>query len=102
MPSRVFSNNLVLPEPGELIRFRQSVPCRRNRSRSSAAIRSFSFKILLSSSTWFMLLDLDIREFQLISADELRLLLAALRAAKIVVSHGKLGTANRTAMASSA
>src|SRR5438477_10331355 len=67
--SSVFSSSMVLPDPGELIRFRQSTPFCRKRSRNSAAMRSFSPRTFFSSTTRFMLLQLQIGELDLVSAD---------------------------------
>src|SRR5213592_4796856 len=52
--SRVRSSRLVFPAPGELTRFKQRIPYWSKRARSSAAIRSFSFRTLPSRGTRFM------------------------------------------------
>src|ERR1035437_6384623 len=64
--SNVLSSRLVLPEPGELIRFRQRTSCSAKRARSSAAIRSFSFRIFPSSGIRFVIVSLRVSKTRLI------------------------------------
>src|SRR5437667_11678877 len=96
--SNVFSSRLVLPDPGELIRLTTSTSFSRKRSRSSAAIRSFSLRTFFSSGTRLMLLQLQICQFQLFPADALVARAAALRAAEVVVLHIELSSAVKTAV----
>src|SRR6266576_1225769 len=85
--SRVRSRRLVLPEPGELIRFTHSTPHSRKRSRKMVAIRSFSLSTFCSSGTRFMFFDLQVNQFQLVSANAFGRYLAALRALKVVLAN---------------
>src|SRR6185369_16994008 len=89
--SKVRSSRVVLPEPGELIRFTQKTPCSRKRSRSPAANRSFSFRTLRSSGTRFIFFDLHVRQFQLVSTDTLRDRVSAGRASKFIIMHSEFG-----------
>src|SRR5208337_225086 len=76
--SRVRSSRLVLPAPGELIRFKQRTPCSAKRARSSSAMRPFSFKTLRSRGTR-SIFDLQIGKFQFIAGNEHRVHPAARR-----------------------
>src|ERR1039458_8541091 len=69
--SRVRSMSVVFPEPGELMKFKQSTPSFAKRARSSSAMRPFSFNTLRSNGTR-SIFDLQIGKFQFISGNELR------------------------------
>src|SRR5581483_11254518 len=77
--SRVFSIKVVLPEPGELIRFTTSMLFSRKRLRNSAATRSFSLKTFFSSGTRFILLQLYVGELQFFSTNTLAAVGSTLR-----------------------
>src|SRR5215469_10492901 len=96
--SSVFSSNVVFPEPGELIRFKQSTLFPRNRSRRSAAMRSFSLRTFFSSGTRFIFLQLEISNFQLVSADAVVARAPTGRAAKIKVFHTEFRSTIQAAM----
>src|SRR5215469_11451574 len=100
--SKVLSSRLVLPEPGALIKLRHSTPCSRKRSRSSAARRSFSLRTFFSSGTRFILLQLQVCQFQLFAAYALVTRAAAMRTLKIKIFHQELGRAVEAAMAARA
>src|SRR5215469_7838798 len=85
--SRVLSSKVVLPEPGELIRLRHKVPLSPNRSRSLAAIRSFSLRIFFSSGSRLMLLHFQVDQLQLVSTEELGVLIPTFRAAGIELGY---------------
>src|SRR5579864_6444586 len=85
--SSVFSSSVVFPEPGELIRFKQSTPFWRKRSRSSAARRSFSLRTFFSSGTRFMFLQLQVSHLQLVSADAFVARALTFCAAKVEILH---------------
>src|SRR6185437_10547269 len=85
--SSVFSSSVVFPDPGELIRLTTSTLFSRNRSRNSAAIRSFSLRTFLSSGTRFILLQLDVGQLQLFSADTLVAIGPASRAIEDEILH---------------
>src|SRR6185437_14255528 len=94
----VRSSSVVLPEPGELIRFRQSTPWAANRRRNSAAMRSFSLRTLRSSGTWLILLQFQRSYFQLVAARKSRLGVSAPRTSQVVVRHRKCQAASRAAL----
>src|SRR5208282_2331684 len=96
---RVRSKRLVLPEPGELMRFRQRMPCASKRARNSAAMRSFSLSTFRSNGTRSIFFHLQIRQLQLITTDACGLQAGALRTARIVIAHDKLTSAELTTMA---
>src|SRR6185312_7834116 len=96
--SSVFSSSVVFPDPGELIRLTTSTSFSRNRSRSLAAIRSFSLRTFFSSGTRFILLQLDVGQLQFFSADTLVALGAASRAIENEVLHVELGATIETTM----
>src|SRR6266536_5312524 len=75
--SRVFSSRVVLPDPGELIRFTTSTRCSRKRSRNSAATRAFSFRTFPSIGTRFIFFHLQIGKLQFVPADDLGVSAAA-------------------------
>src|SRR5690349_25145601 len=83
--SSVRSSNVVLPEPGELIRFRHSTPCSAKRRRSSLATRSFSLRTFRSSDTWLIVLHFQRSQLQLVSAREFSFRRSALRTEQLVV-----------------
>src|ERR1017187_3009004 len=97
--SRVRSRRLVLPEPGELMRFRHKTPCSLNRARNSAAMRSFSLSTFCSSGTRFILFHLQIGQLQLISTDVCGFQARALRTVRIVVAHDEITSADLTTIA---
>src|SRR5579864_341300 len=83
--ANVRSSRLVLPEPGELIRFTQKTSFSRKRSRNDAASRSFSLRTFCSNGTRFMIIDLHVSQFQLIAADALRTQRPARRTLKFII-----------------
>src|SRR5215468_9154883 len=88
--SSVLSSSVVLPDPGELIRFTHSAPFRRKRSRNDAARRSFSLRTFFCKGTWLMLFHLQISQFQFVSADEACLQRSTLRTTKLVIVNCEL------------
>src|SRR5579872_3807809 len=97
--SRVRSRRLVLPEPGELIRFRHNTPCSWNCARRLAATRSFSLSTFRSNGTRSILFHLQISQFQFVSTDARGFKARALRTARIVIAHDELACAELTTMA---
>src|ERR1035437_4976001 len=85
----VRSSSAVLPEPGLLIRFRQSTPCSRNRSRSDSAIIWFSFSTFDLSGKRSIGLYLQVIEIQFVPADQRGVIAATRRAARVVFHHSK-------------
>src|SRR6185437_12759421 len=96
--SSVRSSSVVLPEPGELIRFRHSTPCSAKRRRSSSATRSFSLRTFRSSDTWLIVLQFERSHLQLISARELGFRRSATGAAQVVLCDWKCLPANQAAL----
>src|SRR5581483_6740474 len=96
--SRVFSIKVVLPEPGELIRFTTSMLFSRKRLRNSAATRSFSLKTFFSSGTRFILLQLYVGELQFFSTNTLAAVGSTLRTVENKILDFKLGSALEAAM----
>src|SRR5437868_7356557 len=98
--SSVRSSRLVLPEPGELIRFRQRIPCSRKRSRNSVAIRSFSLRTFFSRGTRFIFVYLHVGQLQFVAADAFTREASALRTLEVIVADGKFSRAVQTLMPS--
>src|SRR5690348_14705783 len=96
--SRVLSRSVVLPEPGELIRFRQSTPSWANRPRNWPAMRSFSLSTLRSSGTCLIVLHFQRYQLQFVPAHEFRLCLSALGARQAVIGDSKNVSTRRTAL----
>src|SRR5437660_9204302 len=86
--SRVRSRSVVLPDPGELIRFTQKTSWWRKRSRSEAAMRSFSLRTFSSNGSRFIFFfNLHESQLQLVSADALRRNFLALGTAEVIRAH---------------
>src|SRR5689334_16672989 len=96
--SSVLSSSVVLPEPGELIRFRQSTPWSAKRRRSSAAMRSFSLRTFRSNGTWLIVLHFQRSQLQLVSAGELSFRGSATGTAQVVLRDPERLLASRAAL----
>src|SRR5271169_834945 len=96
--SRLFSSRLVLPEPGELMRLRQRMPCSLNRARRPAAMRSFSLRTFFSIGIRSIFLHLPIGQFQLIAAQALAAQASATGALEKIILHAEFSAAIQTAM----
>src|SRR5579864_7564277 len=95
---RVRSRRLVLPDPGELTRFRHNTPCSWNCARSSAATRLFSLSTFRSSNTLSILFHLQIGQLQFVSTDACSFKIGTLGTARIVIAHDELTSATLTTM----